>query len=120
MKPMSHLPSLAAQLDIRQSDSQHTANFPDPHHDRPGAFRAWLSAGGGLVISVDGPREARLVLKTVMAVTGALDAAAAGLQQCADDGTWAEWVDARGRRIQELDDDDPLFMAPSQERRHLH
>lgn len=119
MKPMSHLTSLAEQLDIGRSDG-HTANFPDPHRDRPGAFRVWLAAGSGLLVSVDGPREARLVLKTVMALTGALDPGTAGLQQCRDDGSWAEWHDSGGRRIHELDDDDPLFMAPSQEKRRLH
>ncbi|MDX6751795.1 hypothetical protein SH611_18470 [Geminicoccaceae bacterium 1502E] len=120
MKPMSHLDLLSGQPEAARTDNHHTINFPDPHQNRVGAFRVWLSAGGGLLVSVDNPREARLVLKTVMALSGGLDARSAGLQQCAADGQWAEWADAGGRGIHELDDEDLLFMPPSQEPRSWH
>ena len=109
MFPSKQPPGLAPGSD------PHTANFPDPKASRPGALRVWLNFGNGLVISVDSPREARLVLKTAIALFGLLDAQRLGLQQCADDGTWQEWTDASGRRIHELDDDNLLFLPPSQE-----
>ena len=102
------------------SNNPHTTNFPDPNGFRPGALRVWLNVRGGLVISIDSPREARLVLKTVLVISGCLNAQLSGLQQCTDDGVWQEWTDASGRRIHELDDQDLLFLPPSQEPHHCH
>jgi hypothetical protein len=93
--------------------SPHNENFPDPTMNRQTGLRVWYAGpGGGLLISVATLREAKLVLKTMGALTGHVGPTHGGLQWCASGQGWTEWRGGDGETIHDVPDDDVVFTPP--------
>jgi hypothetical protein len=93
--------------------SPHNENFPDPTVIRQTGLRVWFAgSGSGLLISVATLREAKLVLKTIGALTGHAGPTHGGLQYCAPGQGWTEWRGGGGETIHDVPDSDVVFTPP--------
>ena len=94
--------------------SPHSDSFPDPTVPEDHALCVWYSGPrGGLLVSVDSLREAKLVMKTITATTGHGGRQQMGVQWCLPDQGWVEWRGSDGETIHDLSDEDAVFARPS-------
>lgn len=115
--PASHMLSTATG----QGLTVHSENFPDPTMSAEGLMRVWfVSAASYIFVSVDTLREARLVLKTISALTGLTGPKTQGLQWYRPDQGWVEWSGGEGETIHDLPDSDAIFARPSRTRLTCH
>ena len=106
---------------LEQPLGVHSENFPDPTATEERLLRVWfMSPPRYLFVSVDNLREARLVLKTVSALTGLTGPDVQGLQWYVPDQGWVEWAGADSESIHDLPDTDAVFARPSQTRHACH
>jgi hypothetical protein len=99
----------------------HSEHFPDPTATEERLLRVWfVSPPRYLFVSVDNLREARLVLKTVSALTALIGPKFQGLQWYQPDQGWVEWAGADGESIHDLPDTDAVFARPSRARHARH
>lgn len=107
-------------MDDISSATRHSENFPDPTQPEEGRMRVWFAPPQRyLFISVDDLREAKLVIKTITALTGLADPRYVGVQWYQPDQGWIEWTGADGTSIHDLPDTDEVFAPSSKAVRQL-
>jgi hypothetical protein len=106
---------------LASADIRHCDNFPNPKGSEDRLMRVWfMTSNGYFLISVDSLREARLVVKTVTALTGLSEQGHTGVQWHLPDQGWVEWTGADGETIHEIADSDLVFARRAKLPRFAH